>query len=330
MVSAIVLIDFALFVLLVFVVARNSATVEAFTSPKIWLCVATKLARRRDADVALDSLLTGGEIQDQFKNCITPSSAEILKPKRSRRSKSLSPLIVADETRNPESKDSIRSSKNGDDEYWHWTVESDDFVLEYEDLDRKTAEGKSNGPSKLCFKIRGDPRPLRRHRSGNGHIYNPSYKYQRSFRKTVQALLFPEESNSNHLDDSRQKQDQTPLFGAHEHLAMVILFRMKRPKNHFINSKPGPGRLKQDSPPQLSTIRTDVDNLTKFVLDSMNGILYEDDRQITSMQITKLLDNDDQCQGSTEIHLWSIEADDLDSIISNPLRVIRNQITELS
>lgn len=101
---------------------------------------------------------------------------------------------------------------------------------------------------------------------------------------------------------------------------------MKRPRNHFVNSKPGPDRLKESSPPQLSTIRTDVDNLTKFVLDSMNGILYDDDRQIMTIHVTKLLDNEDLCMGSTEIHLRPLEDGDLESILTNPLSAVGKKI----
>jgi len=99
----------------------------------------------------------------------------------------------------------------------------------------------------------------------------------------------------------------SPLFDGNEYLAVTIVFRMKRPKSHFVNNKPGPGRLKEKSPSQLAPIRTDVDNLTKFVLDSMNGVVYEDDRQITSIHATKILDNADFCRGSIEVHIQSID-----------------------
>lgn len=318
MVSGTVVIDFVFLVLRIVFCARNSAKVVAFESPGISKWLATTVTRRQGASALQGSLWTGEDVQERSKNYIT-SSAEIPKPKRSRRGKQpVTPITVADEGLDRRSKESTRSSnEKGDHESWHWTVDSDDFVLEYEDLDHQTAEGKPTSPSKLRFKVRGNPRTLQRHRSGNGHMYNPSLKYQRSFRKNVEGLLFPEESHKNLPGDSRPKQDQTPLFGSHEHLAMVIIFRMKRPNSHFVNSKPGPGRLKKNSPPQLSTIRTDVDNLTKFVLDSMIGILYEDDRQLASIHVTKLLDNEDLCQGSTEVHLRSIEADDLEKIIIN-------------
>ena len=103
---------------------------------------------------------------------------------------------------------------------------------------------------------------------------------------------------------------------------MSIIFRMKRPKSHFVNNRPGPGRLKKTAPPQTSTIRTDVDNLTKFVLDSMNEVLYEDDRQIMSIHVTKLLDNDGDCEGSTEVYLRSMKEEDVESILTSSFSII--------
>ncbi len=56
---------------------------------------------------------------------------------------------------------------------------------------------------------------------------------------------------------------------------------MKRPKTHFVSSNPQSGWIRQlyeGLIPHRSKIV--VDNLAKFVLDSLNGLLYVDDRQI--------------------------------------------------
>jgi Holliday junction resolvase RusA-like endonuclease len=181
----------------------------------------------------------------------------------------------------------------------HWIGESDKVLIEY---------GNSNstqGVSLLHFKVRGHPRPLTRHRTSFGRVYNPSEKLQESFRQVVRELIF-------------SKGDiQAPIFDDDESLVMTIVFRLKRPKKHFKSGKPGPGRFRADAPPQTSQTRTDVDNLIKFVLDSMNEVLYPDDRQIMSVRVTKVLDNEDMCEGSTEICLRSIEENFVDDLISN-------------
>ena len=75
--------------------------------------------------------------------------------------------------------------------------------------------------------------------------------------------------------------------------------------------------MRENAPPQTSQTRTDVDNLTKFVLDSMNELLYEDDRQILSLHVTKVLDNEGLCEGSTEVYVRSINEKDVDILIHN-------------
>ena len=96
---------------------------------------------------------------------------------------------------------------------------------------------------------------------------------------------------------------------------MSIIFRLKRPLKHFVANKRGNGRLKDNAPNALSAeLRTDVDNLAKFVLDSCNELLYEDDKQIVSLHITKIYDNDDICLGSTEICLRSITTTRMGSV----------------
>lgn len=179
----------------------------------------------------------------------------------------------------------------------HWLVESDECRIDYDN------SNSTQGVSLLHFKVRGNPRPLRRHRTNAGRIYNPSEKLQESFREAVRELLF-----------SKLKL-QPPIFEADEILVMTIIFRLKRPKKHFIGGKPGPDRMRESAPPQTSQTRTDVDNLVKFVFDSMNEILYQDDRQIMSLQVAKVLDNEGMCEGSTEILLRSIEDKDVQNLI---------------
>lgn len=218
-------------------------------------------------------------------------------------------------------------------EEWHWVDDSnqENLCLDYrnDDFDYGDRQGGSSNSEKLSkirFKIHGNPRPLQRHRSSRGHIYNPSLKYQKSFLDAFQKLIFDEKHhmNMNMSMTMNNNDDDPPLFDATENLVITIIFRMKRPKSHFVNNKPGPGRLKKKAPSRLSPIRTDVDNLAKFVLDSMNGVLYEDDRQITSIHATKLLDDVDLCEGSTEIHIRSINEEDIKEILESSISIIDN------
>ncbi len=39
---------------------------------------------------------------------------------------------------------------------------------------------------------------------------------------------------------------------------------------------------------ESNTFKPDVDNIAKLVMDGLNGIAYEDDKQVTSLSVTKL------------------------------------------
>jgi Holliday junction resolvase RusA-like endonuclease len=239
-------------------------------------------------------------------------------------------------------------------ERYYWVNDSDPVIIKRKKQPSPLPDHPSSRITALRFKVRGNPRPLRRHRTNRGHMYNPSFKYQSSFQQAVDSLLVANDivivgsdlvvptvdatddddetvsfTAHDDLEDSTEltqpqpaataaPYDKYPIFGADKYLAMTIVFSMKRARSHFVNNKPGVGRLKPTAPGMMSTIRTDIDNLVKFVLDSMNEVLYEDDKQVTTIHATKLLDNDDLCEGSIEVYLRSIENDtDMNEIIGS-------------
>ena len=200
-----------------------------------------------------------------------------------------------------------------DDKTYYWVNDSDIFLYDFahdndnEEATRATTttsssntdKNRSRITSKLHFKVRGNPRPLRRHRNGRGFMYNPSAPAQESFQECVKQLVYGDDHPSLPL----------PLFTSDICLSVSIVFKLKRPLKDFINNKRVEGRLKESAPPAISsTIRQDVDNLAKFVLDSCNNLLYEDDKQIISLSTVKLLDDDNLCEGSTEIILRPVLA----------------------
>ena len=63
-----------------------------------------------------------------------------------------------------------------------------------------------------------------------------------------------------------------------------------------------------------------MDNLAKFVLDSLNGLLYEDDRQVVKLCAVKVLDtpvengdggDDGLCLGGTDVEISVLREEDL-------------------
>jgi Endodeoxyribonuclease RusA len=248
-------------------------------------------------------------------------------------------------------------------------------------------------PSLFRCTIRGNPLPLRRHRTTRGFMYNPSSTSQLVFRTLVQQLLIAvttggapicrrSSSNSSNfmsttgividgimsgnvtpqtilpilVDDSDDDgmlfvprasdgRPMFPLWDIEHPIAVSIVFRMKRPNSHFIGNKPfvaakacdiddndsddpqtrsdhddtkqvatTKSRLRTTAPTDICTtaIRTDVDNLAKYVLDSLNNVTYADDKQVVSLHVMKLYDNDVQnlYQGSTTVTLRLVQHHD--------------------
>lgn len=156
--------------------------------------------------------------------------------------------------------------------------------------------------------IRGNPLPLRRHRTARGFVYNPSAAAQVCFQKSIRTSLklssLPVYTDSyedydNTMNTSKSKSTSSTLiplthFGPHEAIALHAMFYLARPKHHFRSSIPGVGRIKPTAPPGRAVQRkVDIDNLAKFVLDSLNGVLYADDHQVVSLICTKCYHDDD-------------------------------------
>lgn len=191
---------------------------------------------------------------------------------------------------------SSTSKKKKDQVITHWKDPQDKVVI--------TEDGN------IRFIVRGNPQPLRRHRTARGFLYNPSAKAQESFSKVVR-LLFEEHVPSLNLGDDS--------FFGDSPLAMDITFRLRRPRNHFVNNNPGKEggltRLKKTSPRLLCNSRVDVDNLGKFVMDACNGLLYVDDKQVSRLTLCKVYDCYGQCNGSTEVFVRKIDDQSIENLL---------------
>ena len=212
--------------------------------------------------------------------------------------------ITSSDPENGKRKKRKRSASTSADNPTYWIDTSDPFLLK-SGLDMHANEGANEIPSdhekQINFTVRGNPRVLIRHRTARGFMYNPSKAAQLNFRDRVLELL-PSRYHPTIVDedDSIDPKPQV-LFEENEPLEMRITFRTKRPKSHFVNNKPGPGRLKPRSPGRFHITRSDVDNLAKFVMDSLNGLLYVDDKQVISLKVMKVLDCEGLCLGSTDV-----------------------------
>lgn len=156
----------------------------------------------------------------------------------------------------------------------HWINATDTFLHQLEPSnDDSDASYHQSSPHRVQFTVRGQPMALKRHRSSRGgFLYNPSAKEQESFRNAVESLFH---------------NITAPIFPLDDYLAISMVFSLKRPKKHYVGNKVEAKRLRPTAPLFVKTL-PDVDNLAKFVLDSMNAFLFHDDRQVASLQVTKI------------------------------------------
>ena len=121
--------------------------------------------------------------------------------------------------------------------------------------------------SAIAFTVLGDPvpqpRPRVTTRGGHGHAYTPASHAIHGYRQSV-ALAAKAAGCEPH--------DQA--------VSVVIDFVFARPKSHLRSS----GEPKPSAP---SLPRPDVDNAAKAVLDSLNGIAWLDDSQVSRLVVEK-------------------------------------------
>ena len=141
------------------------------------------------------------------------------------------------------------------------------------------------------FRIHQNPKAQQRHRykmvKKRYATYNPSSQAQALFGSAVKDKLsgaeLPIFNNSNAL------------------IHLKLIFRLKRPASHFETRKAVRGQLKQNAPKGFVHGKPDVDNLAKFCLDAMNGILFKDDSQVVFLETMKIYDTKIENSGSTEV-----------------------------
>ena len=118
----------------------------------------------------------------------------------------------------------------------------------------------------LTFTVPGEPvpqpRPRVSTRGGFARAYVPAKHPVHAYRDAIAAAA------------------RTAGAGVHgEPVSVVIDFVWERPKSHLRKSG-----VKPDAP---VLPRPDLDNTTKAVLDSLNGVAWEDDSQVQRLVVEK-------------------------------------------
>jgi len=123
----------------------------------------------------------------------------------------------------------------------------------------------------IKFLIRTRPKPQQRHRSRGRFQYDPSSKDKKD------CLL--------------QAKEYAPKLPTLRNIDLELTFCYKRPRSHY-RSKNKKLILKEDAGFYKSS-RSDLDNLVKFVADSLQGVFYKDDAQIVSLNANKVWGSED-------------------------------------
>lgn len=94
------------------------------------------------------------------------------------------------------------------------------------------------------------------------------------------------------------------IFKCETPITLTVWFFLPRPNTDFVGGRRQAGNLK----PSARTCRAvsvypDIDNLLKFLLDSLNGIVYEDDKQVAKLISYKVRDNLGLCNGFTQFEV---------------------------
>lgn len=118
------------------------------------------------------------------------------------------------------------------------------------------------------FTVLGEPQALKRHRTFRRGNFVGTYDPSKADKKDFVAAI----------------QQNAPPKPIDAPLAITVKFYFSRPKSHYRTGKYA-GVLKPNAP-IWHTKRPDIDNLLKFIADSLNGVFWRDDTLIC--QVVKM------------------------------------------
>lgn len=120
------------------------------------------------------------------------------------------------------------------------------------------------------FTVPGNPVALKRHRSFQKGEFRGTYDPSKNDKADFLSLAM-------------QHKPDVPFD---EPLKVCMYFFFKRPKAHFRSGKNS--MFLKDSAPLWHTGTPDIDNLIKFIGDSLNGVFWMDDKYVCEISAFKL------------------------------------------
>jgi Holliday junction resolvase RusA-like endonuclease len=118
--------------------------------------------------------------------------------------------------------------------------------------------------------VLGEPKAQARHRHFTRGTFSGTYDPSKDKKESFASIL----------------QSQAPKEPISEPIALELDFYMARPRNHYKTGKNSD--MLKDTAPEHHSGRPDIDNLVKFVQDSLNKIYYKDDALICQLVACKI------------------------------------------
>ena len=136
---------------------------------------------------------------------------------------------------------------------------------------RSPRSGKNNKPTTNKKSKSGAP-PIK--------VYNPNTADQQSFKSAATTAI------------RAIYRGTLPLFGTKHPIHITISFYFKRPLSHFHSRICSAENLKEECRDAYPfSAGGDADNHLKFVLDALQEIVYENDRQVINITVQKNYSN---------------------------------------
>lgn len=158
--------------------------------------------------------------------------------------------------------------------------------------------------NKLSFVLQGQPESQSRPRflAVRRNVFNAKRVQLAQTKMLIVGLL----DQMGSIQTRAGKVERT-AYNSNDHLIVKLTMFMRRPNSDTTGV---PRRIKpivlRRLSGWLSKKLVDVDNLAKFTMDAMNGVVYPDDKQVVVLVASKLCDNTDECNGRTVVSIQKI------------------------
>ena len=160
-----------------------------------------------------------------------------------------------------------------------------------------------------------NPLPQARHRVVGNRTYDPQAAHRLVLRFLVLRYLF---------NKYGVMEDMLPLSTSY--VSVEMTFFIKRPNSHFINGN-RTNDVRASYQNTMPTTSGDIDNYVKFFLDAIDGIFYQNDREVVSIKAMKIYSNGSHGRIIYKIRPFimntvTIDAEDESSDHNNNINVI--------